>query len=415
MKSKQRRTIAGLVVTAFLITYLPQSCQGFAVMTHQAIIDFSWRRILKPHIQKRYPNATDGDLESSRAYAYGGGIIQDMGYFPFSNSFFSDLTHYVRTGDFVQALINDAQNVNEYAFALGALEHYCADTTGHPLATNRAVAIYFPPLKARFGDSVTYEDDQAAHSRAEFGFDVLQVAEHNYPDEDFHDRKGFKVAKDLLNRAFKETYGIELQSILKHENLTIWSYSESISKLMPHLTEITWKSKQQEILALYADLKRDRYVIQRTRIKTEDRPLGSDSGPTLFDKLAAFFVSIFTKRHPMSKLDVMIPTKATEQLFLHAWTETHEAYKKRIADIDAGQLHLTDLDFDTGEPTRIHEYRLADQAYGNLLMRLSKNNFQGIDNALKANILGFYGDQKGHQGKLDSRVKHALDKLRAVG
>jgi len=277
------------------------------------------------------------------------------------------------------------------------------------------VAIYFPPLRDPFGDSVTYEDDEAAHSRAEFGFDVLQVAEHNYPDEDFHDRKGFKVAKDLLNRAFKETYGLELQSILKHENLTIWSYSESISKLMPHLTEITWRSKQQEILALYPDLKRDRYVIRRTRIKTEDRPLGSDRGPTIFDKVASFFVGIFTKRHPMSRLDVMIPTKTTEQLFLHAWTETHETYKRRIADIESGQLHLADLDFDTGEPTRIHEYRLADQTYGKLLLQLSKSNFQGVDNALKSNILAFYGDQRGHQGKLDSRVKHAIAKLRGVG
>jgi hypothetical protein len=381
-------------------------------MTHQAIIDFSWRRILKPHLQKRYPNATDAELESSRAYAYGGGIIQDMGYFPFSNSFYSELTHYVRTGDFVQALINDAQNPHEYAFALGALEHYCADTTGHPLATNKAVAIYFPPLKARFGESVTYEDDEVAHSRAEFGFDVLQVAEHNYPDEDFHDRKGFKVAKDLLDRAFKETYGIDVSTILKHEGLTIWSYSESISKLMPHLTEITWKSKQDQILALYPELKRERYVIQRTRIKTEDRPLGSDDGPAFFDRVAAFFVGILTRSHSLTRLDVMIPTKTTEQLFLQAWTETHETYKKRVADIDAGQLHLANLDFDTGEPTRIQEYKLADNAYSKLLLLLRRNNFQGVSPALKSNILAFYGNGG---GKLDSRVKHAITRLKGVG
>ena len=60
-----------------------------------------------------------------------GCIIQDMGYYPFGSKFFSDLVHYVRTGDFVANLIGEAQNLDEYAFALGALAHYAADTQGH--------------------------------------------------------------------------------------------------------------------------------------------------------------------------------------------------------------------------------------------------------------------------------------------
>ena len=50
----------------------------------------------------RFPKATSDDLLKARAYAYGGSVIQDLGYYPFGSHFFSNLLHYVRTGDFVE-------------------------------------------------------------------------------------------------------------------------------------------------------------------------------------------------------------------------------------------------------------------------------------------------------------------------
>src|ERR1700733_15842393 len=130
---------------------------AYSVLPHEAIIDSSWPKNLRPLLLQRFPNATEDQLREAHAYAYGGAIIQDMGYYPFSSKFFSDLAHYVRSGDFVQALIRDSQDINEYAFALGALCHYSADTDGHPIATNRSVPILYPKLRRRYGDSVTYD------------------------------------------------------------------------------------------------------------------------------------------------------------------------------------------------------------------------------------------------------------------
>ena len=62
--------------------------------------------------------------------------------------------HYVRSGDFVEALVREARDVNEYAFALGALAHYTSDTVGHPIAVNRAVPIMYPKLLAMHGPEV---------------------------------------------------------------------------------------------------------------------------------------------------------------------------------------------------------------------------------------------------------------------
>jgi hypothetical protein len=172
-------------------------------------------------LQARFPDATPDQLSDARGYAYGGCVIQDLGYYPFGSRFFSNLLHYVRTGDFIDTLIRDAQDVNEYAFALGALGHYSADNEGHPLAVNLAVALMYPKLKARFGDVVTYEQSPKSHVMAEFAFDVVQVAAAAYAPEAYHSFIGFRVAKPLLERAFSETYGIEMKEISDKEMLRI--------------------------------------------------------------------------------------------------------------------------------------------------------------------------------------------------
>src|SRR5215469_8611173 len=153
---------------------------AYSVLTHEAIIDSAWNQNIKPLLLKRFPNATRDELLKAHAYAYGGCIIQDMGYYPFGSHFFSDLLHYVRSGDFVMNEIAASQDLSEYAFALGSLAHYAADNEGHSIAVNRSVGVEYPKLASEFGPKVTYADNPTAHLRVEFGFDVLQVARGNY-------------------------------------------------------------------------------------------------------------------------------------------------------------------------------------------------------------------------------------------
>ncbi|HEY2842542.1 MAG TPA: zinc dependent phospholipase C family protein, partial [Bryobacteraceae bacterium] len=168
---------ARVIVVALLATSISSA---YSVLTHEAIVDSAWDASIQKLLLKRFPAATPEDLEKAHAYVYGGCIIQDMGYYPFSSRLFSDLTHYVRSGDFVLALIRESQDINEYAFALGALAHYAADNNGHRIATNQAVPILYPELRTRFGKTVTYWDDPLSHIRTEFSFDVLQVARGRY-------------------------------------------------------------------------------------------------------------------------------------------------------------------------------------------------------------------------------------------
>ena len=137
-----KRRVSGLRVAALLVLVLmcSSSSLAYSVLTHEQIVDLVWADYLSPLLLKRFPTLTEDQLKEAHGYAYGGAVIQDLGYYPFGSREFSSLVHYVRSGDFVRELLLESQDVKEYAFALGALSHYASDVAGHP-AVNQAVAI----------------------------------------------------------------------------------------------------------------------------------------------------------------------------------------------------------------------------------------------------------------------------------
>src|SRR5215475_14329023 len=199
------RILLGLTV---IFTLVQPNLYAYSVLTHEAIVDSAWKESIQPLLTQRFPRANTQQLRTARAYTYGGCIIQDMGYYPFGSRFFTDLVHYVRSGDFVINLLREAQDLNEYAFALGALAHYAADTEGHLIGINRSVPLVYPKLQQKFGSVVTYADDKTSHLRVEFSFDVLQVSRGNYAPDSYHEFIGFEVSKEVLERAFRDTYGL---------------------------------------------------------------------------------------------------------------------------------------------------------------------------------------------------------------
>src|SRR5215510_503451 len=238
-----RYLLASLVV----LSLLQPNLYSYSVLTHEAIIDSAWKDSIEPLLLQRFQRASTQDLKKAHAYAYGGSIIQDMGYYPFGSHLFTDLTHYVRTGDFIAAMLRESANLNEYAFAIGALAHYAADSNGHTLGINRAVPMLFPKLRRKYGDEVTYADDPASHLKTEFGFDVLQVAKGRYVSDAYHDFIGFEVSKPLLERSFQETYGLELKDVFGALDLAIGTYRRTVSDLIPKMTQVAWELKADQI------------------------------------------------------------------------------------------------------------------------------------------------------------------------
>src|SRR5881409_3043649 len=240
-------TLKGTIALCLFLLLCSTSGLTYSVLTHEQVIDILWNDPISPLLRRRYPKSTEEDLRKAHAYAYGGCVLQDMGYYPFGSKYFSDLVHYVRSGDFVQALLRDAGDLNEYAFALGALAHYASDISGHP-TINRITAIEFPKLQRKFGNEVTYADDHKAHIQTEFGFDMVQVAKNRYTSDHYHDFIGFEVSRPLLERAFLKTYDIKLEDVFGDPDLAIGSYRRSVSTIIPEMTRVALLSRREEIV-----------------------------------------------------------------------------------------------------------------------------------------------------------------------
>jgi hypothetical protein len=368
-----------------------QPCAAYSVLTHEEIVDLTWKDVLLPMLKQRFPTATDEDLKKAHAFAYGGSLIQDMGYYPFGSKYFSDLTHYVRSGDFIVALINESSDLNEYAFALGALSHYSADNCGHP-TINQAVAIEFPKLRKKHGDIVTYEDDPKAHIRTEFGFDVTQVAKNRYTSDRYHDFIGFEISKPVLERAFQDTYGIPLKEVLPKEDLAVGTFRRAISTVIPEMTRVALIARRQEIVSETPNFRARQFRYYLSRANYQKEWGKGYRQPGFGTRLLAFFLKFMPKVGPFKALAFKIPSQKTEDLYIASVDKTVEDYTKLLHETSDHDLHLTNKDFDTGHDTRAGEYALTDKAYAHLLHQLAEQNFAQITPELRANILAFYGD-----------------------
>ena len=409
-----RHVVAVSLVCSIMLALVPLPATAYSVLTHEQIVDLAWEQQLKPLLLARFPNTTPDQLIEAHAYAYGGSVIQDMGYYPFGNRRFSDLVHYVRSGDFVSNMLKDAQDVNEYAFALGALSHYAADAAGHPYV-NKAVAIDYPKLRRRFGNEVTYEDDPKAHIRTEFGFDVAQVAKQRYAPQSYHDFIGFNVSKPLLERAFRETYGIDLNDVFAMLDLSIGTFRRSISAIIPEMTKAALLTRNNVDIPEKNDAARRQYIYYLSRADYEKEWGKQYERPGPFARVLAFLFRLIPKIGPFKAVAFKAPSTQTEDMYLKSLDETMAKYKNEIADLhQQPDVPLPDINFDTGQPTPVGKYKLTDDTYDYLLGKLEDRHFDMLTPSLRDNILAYYGslqapiDTKRHKeefAKLQQRLQ----------
>jgi hypothetical protein len=375
-------------VLVLLLALHPQ-LGAYSVLTHEEVVDLAWDNSIKPLLKERFPNATEQDLKDAHAYAYGGAVIQDLGYYPFGSHEFSDLVHYVRSGDFVVNLINEAQDVNEFAFALGALAHYVSDVTGHP-AVNVAVGVEYPKLHQRFGRVVTYEDDKVAHLKTEFGFDVSQVARGRYAPQAYHAFIGFQVSKRLLEQAFKDTYGLELTDVIKHEDLALGTYRRSVSGIIPEMTKVAVASREKELKSEIPDYSRQKFIYRLRRTDYEKEWGKNYERPGVGARILAVILKIMPKIGPFRGLAYKNPTPQTEDLYFKSVNKTFDDYTALAKQLRDRSLTLSEMDLDTGKPTYPGEYHLCDETYAELVHDLLKKNDGAVPADVRENLVKFY-------------------------
>ena len=389
-KSWRLRSIRALALLLIVLM-----CRGpssaYSVLTHEEIVDLLWTDEIQPLLLKRYPGLSADQIKEAHAYAYGGAVIQDLGYYPFGSREFSDLVHYVRSGDFVRELLLESQDVNEYAFALGALSHYASDVAGHP-AVNRSVAIQYPKLRAKFGQSVRYAQDKTAHLKTEFGFDTLQVAKNRYASQQYHDFIGFQVSKSLLERVFPVVYGLELKEVLTHEDMAVGSYRFAVNELIPQMTRVALQTHKKDLMREMPNFSKKKFLYRLSRSDYE-RQWGKDYvKPGVGSRILATLLRYMPKIGPFKGLAFNNPTPQTEDLYIKSINTTVDRYRALLEEVRTDTLVLANYDLDSGQATKAAEYSLTDDTYAKLLTQLSEQKFDRTSPELRANILDFYSD-----------------------
>ncbi|GGG37052.1 zinc dependent phospholipase C family protein [Hymenobacter glacieicola] len=384
--------IVGVVLLLGLTT---QPASAYSVLTHQANVDSSWARCLLPLLQQRYPGASEEQLNEAKSYAYGGSILQDMGYYPFGSELFTNLTHYVRSGDFVRSLLDEAHDRNEYAFALGALAHYAADIHGHPEGTNRAMPSVYPDLKAKFGDVITYEEAPIQHTQLEFAFDVVQVAAGRYRSADYQRYIGFQVSKPVLERAFLKTYGLELGQVVFNVDLAISSFRFAVRSLIPIASRAAWQSQKKDIRKLSPQARRREYVYKESEREYRQR-YGTDyEHPGTGARILSYFVRVLPKIGPLRPFAFKLPTPEAQELFKASFRTVMRNYctlleqEPKDTAVAVGP-QLSNADFDTGKLTKLGEYALTDETYGEWLRKLADKKFDHLTVPQRQHLLAFF-------------------------
>jgi hypothetical protein len=401
-------TIAALLLPATL-------CRAYSLLTHEQLIDLTWQDSIVPLLLSRYPGLTPAQLDEARSYAYGGCVIQDIGYYPFGDQTFSNVTHYVRSGDFVINLFRNAKNADEMAFAVGALSHYIGDSFGHPEATNRAVAVEFPQLKARYGPVVNYAEGKHQHVQTEFAFDIDQIAKHHLAPLSYLQHIGLNVPVHQLGLAFYQTYGLADFADHRAHRAKVWAYRFAVRNFIPHIAyAITLRRRNHEppeaesAEAIEIDREADAAA-------TLDNWTSYRKGhPSFETRVLRVLIFILPKIGPLSLVSVKGPTNATEADYMHSvyqsaaalryalrgftpltsrfQTPTGYAMIKQPFGTRDPSHPLPNRDLDTGSVVKPGGYSLTDSTYAMLLHRLALSPTQPIPPGIKSDILAYYSD-----------------------
>ncbi len=407
---------------------------AYSLLTHEQLIDLTWDDSIVPLLLSRYPSLTSAQLDRARAYAYGGCVIQDIGYYPFGDQFFSDLTHYVRTGDFVINLFRNASNANELAFAIGALSHYIGDAEGHSLATNLAVPVEFPKLKKEYGPVVSYGEGKTQHVRTEFAFDINELAHHRMAPFHYQKHIGLAVPVRQLALAYYQTYGLTRGFSRRGEqHINIGAYRFAVRAFIPHIARaITILHRQAEPPdPTSPEIVELRKEVAAVAVENQWDKYRRHAGIGTYSLAALIF--ILPKIGPLRMAAVKGPTVTTESEYVHSVAISTGALQRILArftppanrrsrpgEAPPAQAHpgaavgallnsralsavppndprdlrhpLKNRDLDTGNVVQPGGYSLTDSTYAELLHLLARVPTRPIPPGVKEDIQAYYSN-----------------------
>jgi hypothetical protein len=387
-----RHFARGLVFVLCLLL-ICRPAGAYSLLTHEQLIDLTWQSSIVPLLRSRYPNLTPEQLLQARSYAYAGCVVQDIGYYPFGDQFYSDLTHYVRTGDFVVHLFRDAKNANELAFAIGALSHYIGDNIGHSQATNLAVAVEFPKLQAKYGPVVTYGEGEHQHVQTEFAFDINEIAHRRFAPVHYLRHVGLNVPTKQLATAFYDTYGLsEDFSQARFRRINVRGFRFAVRSFIPRIAYAVTLLHRNHMPADSGSPDEQKLTAEAMQVAAENNWDQYRKKAGIGTYTLAGIIYIVPKIGPLKLVAIKGPTSATEEDYVRSVNQSVDALRSALGRFGQPRQSLPNRDLDTGAPVVPGSYRLTDDTYFSLLRRLVADPKHTVPPGLKADIEHYYAD-----------------------
>jgi Zinc dependent phospholipase C len=391
LQMRHLRALPSALLLCLLFVCRPAG--AYSLLTHEQLIDLTWQSSIVPLIRSRYPNITPEQVEQARSYAYAGSVIQDIGYYPFGDPFVSNLTHYVRSGDFIVFLFREAKDANQLAFAVGALSHYIGDNIGHSMATNRSVPIEFPKLAAKYGPVVTYGENEHAHVQTEFAFDINEIAHRRFAPVHYLRHVGLNIPTQQLAAAFYDTYGLsEDFSKARSRRVNVGGFRFAVRSFIPRVAYAVTLLHRSRMPADSMGPELQKLLSEVARVEAENNWDQYRKKAGIGTYALAGFIFIVPKIGPLKLVAIKGPTASTEEEYVRSVNLSTDALSSTMTRLGTPHQTLANRDLDTGAPVHPGSYRLTDDTYAKLVHRLAADPNHSVPPGLKGDILNYYAD-----------------------
>jgi hypothetical protein len=227
------------------------------------------------------------------------------------------------------------------------------------------------------------------------------------------------VARPLLYRAFKETYGLAARGILGPARTGLPTYRWALATLVPAFLNAQIVLLRGRLPDEKSDQAQTKFLLTISRSEYAATWRKTYSKPGIRAHLLAFVVVVIPKLGRLKVLDIESPSTSTEDLFLRSVDNSVDLFRQFLAQLRTQperDLQLEDLDLDTGKRVVPGAYELVDRTYAKLVMQIVQHKVS-ISPELRDLLLAYYGDpdhapHTNDDPKEVPRLAHAIDVLR---
>jgi hypothetical protein len=226
----------------------------------------------------------------------------------------------------------------------------------------------YPKVRKKHGDEAPYDANHGAHVMAEFGFDVVNLANGRFASDRFRDAIGFEVAQTVLAAAFKDTYNLDMDEVFGGLKLAIGSYRKALSSTIPQMARVAWDLKKDEIPARTPGLTREELQVRMSDSEYKERWGTEYEEPGMGTHILSFFVRIVQWIGPFRPLRFRVPTPESEALFNESFSVSPDRLRTAIRAEADGRLKLENINLDFGRRTPFGTYGPSESLFPDMAL-----------------------------------------------